>query len=52
MGEIIMRVVLSAVLALASLCATAADLPSSITGAYLTPEPFSYTQPRAHATDS
>ena len=31
-------IILSAILALASLCANAAPLPSSITGAYLTPE--------------
>lgn len=45
-------IILSAILALASLCATAADLPSSITGAYLTPErvcrieAFRWTDPR------
>ena len=31
-------IIISAILALASLCANAAPLPSSITGAYLTPE--------------
>lgn len=45
-------IILSAILALASLCANAAPLPSSISGAYLTPErvcrveAFRWTDPR------